>query len=173
MGKIDSRENLIRLINQYQNLVFSICLRLTGDYFISEDITQDTFISAYQHMEDFDGEAEKAWICRIASNKCIDWQRAAARRCVFVAPEEMPEEATSNNEPLGEILNNEVMENFKSCLNMLDEPYRSVADSHFLKGKTAKEISESTGVGLKTIQTQIYRAKEMLKKAIRKEELLT
>jgi len=170
--KIDSRENLIRLINQYQNLVFSVCLKLTGDYFTSEDITQDTFITAYQHWDEFDGTSEKAWICRIAANKCIDWQRAAARRNIAMAPEEMPEEVSVSNEPLGEILNKEIIERFEACLNSLDEPYRSVATKHFLRGKTAKEISEDTGIGLKTVQTQIYRAKEMLKKAIRKEELL-
>ena len=37
-------------MNQYQNLVFSICLKLTGDYFIAEDLTQETFISAYHHL---------------------------------------------------------------------------------------------------------------------------
>ena len=40
MEIIDSRENLIRLINQYQNLVFSICLKITGDYFTAEDIIE-------------------------------------------------------------------------------------------------------------------------------------
>ena len=41
--KIDSKENLIRLVEQYQNLIFSICLKLTGDYFTAEDLTQETF----------------------------------------------------------------------------------------------------------------------------------
>lgn len=173
MEKIDSRENLIRLINQYQNLVFSVCLKLTGDYFTSEDITQDTFITAYQHYDEFDGNSEKAWICRIASNKCIDWQRAAARRNVAMAPEDMPDVASADSEPLGKILNKEVVQQFNDCLNVLEEPYKSVAIEHFVNGKTAREISEHKGIGLKTIQTQIYRSKEMLKKAMRKEDLLT
>lgn len=57
---IGSRENLIRLIEQYQNLVFSICLKMTGDYFTAEDITQDTFIAAYKNWKSFDGKNEKA-----------------------------------------------------------------------------------------------------------------
>ena len=63
MEKIDSKEQIIRLMNQYKNLVFSVCLKLTGDYFVAEDITQETFLSAYEHWQDFDGAAEKAWIC--------------------------------------------------------------------------------------------------------------
>lgn len=171
MDKTNSRDNLIRLIDQYQNLVFSVCLKLTGDYFTAEDITQETFITAYQHWEEFDGEAEKAWLCRIAGNKCIDWKRAAARRSIATDPTEMPE-AAATDEPMEEILNKEVMKQFEDCLYKLEEPYRSVAIEHFKNGKTAKDISEAKGVGLKTIQTQIYRAKDMLKKSIRKEDLL-
>lgn len=173
MEKISAHDNLIRLMDQYQNLVFSVCLKLTGDYFTAEDITQETFITAYEHWESFDGEAEKAWICRIASNKCIDWRRAAARRNVTTDPEEMLEGESVNNEPLEKILNKEVMEQFDNCLNELSEPYRSVAIEHFRNGKTAKEIALEKGVGLKTIQTQIYRAKDTLKKTIRKEDLIT
>ena len=73
MEKINEKDNLIRLIKEYQNLVFSICLKLTNDYFVAEDLTQETFLTAYQHLSEFDGKAEKAWLCRIASNKCIDY----------------------------------------------------------------------------------------------------
>ena len=85
---IDVKENLIRLVQQYQNLIFSICLKLTGDYFTAEDLTQETFVLAYQHYEDFDGRDEKAWLCRIASNKCVDYQRAAARRMIPTTQED-------------------------------------------------------------------------------------
>ena len=41
---IDPKDNVIRLVNAYKDLVFSIALKLTGDYFAAEDITQETFI---------------------------------------------------------------------------------------------------------------------------------
>lgn len=169
---IGSRENLIRLINQYQNLVFSICLKMTGDYFTAEDITQDTFVAAYKNRKSFDGKNEKAWICRIATNKCIDFQRAAARKIVAIDDEtiiDMPD----STEVLHEIINKEIMQEFENVVQDLDEPYRKVARQHFIEGKSAKEISFENDVGIKTIQTQIYRARSMLKKKIRKEDLIT
>ncbi len=170
--KIDSKENFIRLVNQYQNLIFSICLKLTKDYFIAEDLAQETFISAYKNIDIFDGQSEKAWLCRIASNKCVDYLKAAERRQVPMLFEDMPEgEMTSENEPLKEVLNREVMKELKNCCEALSPPYRQVAISHFIEGKTAKEIATKTNVGLHTIQTQIYRAREMLKKSFRKEML--
>ena len=172
MEKIDSKENFIRLINQYQNLIFSICLKLTGDYFAAEDLTQETFISAFQHLEEFDGQAEKAWLCRIASNKSIDYCRAAARRMVPTLEEDMSgEEMVDRRDPLHNVLNQEIVEELQSCCNALPSQYREVALKHFMEGKTAKEISEQTGVGLNTIQTRIYRSREMLKKSFRKEML--
>ena len=171
MEKINEKDNLIRLIKEYQNLVFSICLKLTKDYFVAEDLTQDTFLTAYQHLAEFDGKAEKAWLCRIASNKCIDYQRSAQRRMIATDNEDIPElVSTSDNEPLQLVLNKEVMKEFESCLELLSTPYKEIARQHFIEGKTAKEISMKTGIGIKTVQTQIYRSKELLKKSFRKEK---
>lgn len=171
MEKIDSKENLIRLIKQYQNLVFSLCLKLTGDYFAAEDLTQETFLSAYQHLSDFDGQAEKAWLCRIASNKCVDYLRAAARRVVPVAEEELPEQATEQEEPLKQVLNKEILAEFKAGCEALKSPYREIALKHFVEGRTAGEIAADSETGISTIKTQIYRARELLKKSLGKEML--
>jgi len=59
----------------------------------------------------------------------------------------------------------------QSCCNALPPPYQEVARKHFLEGRTAREIAEQTGTGLNTIQTRLYRAREMLKKSFRKEML--
>ncbi len=58
MGKIDSKKKLIELMSQYKNLVFSVCLKMTGDYFTAEDITQETFLSAYQHINECEAGAD-------------------------------------------------------------------------------------------------------------------
>ncbi len=172
MEKIDAKENLIRLIDQYQNLIFSICLRLTGDYFAAEDLTQDTFVAAYRNWERFDGSSEKAWLCRIAGNKCIDHNRASAIRAIPVEEEEIHTiEASGRDGPLQQTLTREVMDELERCCGMLSPPYDKVARMHFVEGMPVKEIAEQTGVGVSTIKTQIYRAREMLKKSFRKELL--
>ena len=172
MEKIDSKENFIRLIGQYQNLVFSVCLKLTGDYFAAEDLTQETFLSAYRHLEEFDGKAEKAWLCRIASNKCVDYLRAAARRAVPMAEEDMPDVADDlQEEPLGRVLNQELLAELKAACEALKPPYREVALAHFSEGKTAGEIAAESSIGISTVKTRLYRAREMLKKTMGKELL--
>lgn len=170
--KIDSRENLIRLIEQYQNLVFSICLKITGDYFTSEDLTQETFIAAFRAWDSFDGLNEKSWICRIATNKSIDYKRRAERKYIVVE-EDSINEIVDYKDPAQEVLNRETMDEFENAIKRLKEPYKSIALTHFIDGKTAKEIAADTGISLKTIQTQILRARNLLKKSVRKEDLNT
>ena len=164
------KDNFIRLVNQYQNLIFSICLRLTGDYFVAEDLTQETFLSAYKYIDGFDGQSEKAWICRIASNKAIDYLKAAKRCEVPTLQEEMQNEAVSSGlDPLQKVLNKEIMEEMKERCQALKPPYCDVAVEHFIRGKTAKEIALETKVPLNTVQTRLYRARELLKTSISKE----
>ena len=170
--KIDSKENLIRLINQYQNLIFSICLKLTGDYFTAEDLTQETFVSAYEHWESFDGEFEKAWLARIASNKCMDYKRAAARRLIPMEESELPQGSTGRREdPLEQVMNREVLEELERKCKALSPPYGEVALQYYVRGQTAVEISQSSQVPLNTVKTRIRRAREMLQKSFGKEML--
>ena len=77
-----SQSRLSELIDEYEKLVFSICYKITGDYFIAEDLAQETFLSVFQKYDSFDGSNEKAWICRIATNKSIDYMRRADRKSV-------------------------------------------------------------------------------------------
>lgn len=52
----------------------------------------------------------------------------------------------------------------------LKPPYNQVAKDYYLKELSPKEIAEKQGKSIKTIQTQIYRARQMLKKIYKEEE---
>ncbi|MCR5671674.1 MAG: RNA polymerase sigma factor [Butyrivibrio sp.] len=159
-------------MNSYKNLIFSVCLKMTGDYFAAEDITQETFIAAYEHIKEFDGDSEKAWLCRIASNKCIDYLRSAERRAVPAPDDEMPQEESTRDGPLNLYTSRDVLEQVRTRCMELPEGYGEIAELYFIKGMKAKEISEKTKLPLKTVQTRIYRARDMLRKTVRKEDLL-
>ena len=172
VGKIDSKEKLIELMAKYKNLVFSLCIKMTGDYFAAEDITQEAFISAYEHLSDFDGKNEKAWLCRIASNKCVDYLKAAERRTAPTEDAQMPVKDGTREGPEEEVSKRDVINRVEEKCNDLPNGYANIANMYFIKGLKAAEISEKLGIPLKTTQTKIYRAREMLRKNIRKEDLL-
>ena len=56
---ITEKQYLEYLIKQYQNLIYSICLKSVGNPFDAEDLTQEVFLSAYKNLSRFDGNYEK------------------------------------------------------------------------------------------------------------------
>lgn len=161
---IDREEQLAALIDSYQHLVFTICYRMTADYFASEDLTQETFLAAYRRLAQFDGAHEKAWLCRIAVNKCIDYLQSAGRRSV--PTENAGEDARSAPEqsPESVVLEREVRQTLLDRCRALKPPYDEIAKAYYYDEMDAAEIAAQRNMKRKTVQTQIYRARAMLKK---------
>lgn len=188
---IGREEQLSALIDSYQHLVFSICYRMTTDYFASEDLTQETFLSAYNHLSTFDGKNEKAWVCRIATNKCLDYLQSAGRRMIPVAdvgvegaraPDKEAgekgsgvgklsgDDAITQQTPESILLEKEVRKTLlERCLS-LKPPYDEIAKSYYYDELSAEEIAREKGMKKKTVQTQVYRARSMLRRMYEKEK---
>lgn len=154
-------------IDTYQNLIFSICYKFTENYFDAEDLTQDTFLSAYKNFSKFDGRNEKAWLARIATNKCLDFQKRGARSEVptqeeFFAVQPQAQSSDNNCETL--CMQKLVMEELKRCCETLKPPYDEIAEKYFYEEMSIGEIANALDRNEKTVQTQVYRAKAMLRK---------
>lgn len=165
-----TESRLEELIDSYEKLVFSICYKLTGDYFAAEDLAQETFLSAFQKYETFDGVNEKAWICRIASNKSIDYLRSASRRNIPTEDSFFEAVVERRGSPEELCIEEDIKWRLEKYLSQLKAPYHEVARAYYLEEQSPKEIAARLGQNVKTIQTQIYRAREMLRKVYGKEE---
>lgn len=165
---MDSKERLTQMIEKYQHLIFSVCVKMTQDYFAAEDLTQDTFLAAFCHLDRFDGANEKAWLCRIASNKCIDYMKSAERRSVPSTEEILDLQPAGDGQPEKAYLEKDAYRDLQIRIGSLSPPYDRIAAMYFTEGKKAAEIAEMTGKNVKTIQTQIYRARAMLREKVEK-----
>lgn len=164
---MNSKECLESWMEQYENLVFSICYRMTQDYFAAQDITQETFLSAFRHASDFDGINAKAWICRIASNKCVDYLRGGGRRLIPTEDEKMPEPVSGEGIPEAEALEEETRRELLEACRGLKPPYDKVAEDYFYLEKKPETMAREQAQNIKTIQTRIYRARNMLREIYR------
>ncbi len=168
---IDREKFLEELIDKYSNLIFSICYNITKDYFQSEDLAQDTFLSAYRNMDSFKGGNEKAWICKIATNKCLDYVKRGARNTYPTEDEYFTNVQSEQMSIEDRCADNMVKERLYELCSSLKPPYDQVAVKYFCEEITVVEIAVIEDKPVKTIQTQVYRAKGMLKKLWRKEQL--
>ena len=159
------------LLTKYEKLVFSICYRMTNNYFDAQDLTQETFISVYKVMESFDEKNEKAYITRVATNKCLDHLKRAERRTMPSEDEELERGSPPVDAEEKQVMEIVDMEQLEKCCNRLKEPYKTVAYEYFYKGKTAKEIAEHINANVHTVQTQIRRVRKVLRTQWDKEEL--
>ena len=138
---MSDEEVLERLIRQYQNLIYSICYRLTGDYFDAEDLAQDTFLSAYKNLSRFDGANERAWLCRIATNKCIDYLKRAGRRSVPTADEYFTAIPDGQSSPEDACLERDIKKRLYDCccqLSLLIRMWRWIIIT--VKSKSVKSL---------------------------------
>jgi RNA polymerase sigma factor, sigma-70 family len=156
------------LVDNYQNLIYSICYKIVRDYFDAEDLAQETFLSAYKHLSTFDRQYEKAWLSRIATNKCLDFIKKADRKSIPTEDEYFTDQTDNELSPEENVLELEVKKQLSERCNKLKTPYKEIALDYFYKEMTANEIAVTTGKNLKTVQTQIYRARALLQKSYRK-----
>ncbi len=171
MSRINTEEQLTQWIDDYQNLIYSVCYQLTKDYFDAQDMTQETFLSAYKNMAYFDGRNTRAWLCKIATNKCLDFLKASGRRQIptedtfFLSCfDHSPDTETS-------VMEEETRKRLYECCMELKSPYREAALDYYYYEMDIQDMVQKTGKNIKTLQTQIYRAKAMLRKSLQKEVL--
>ncbi len=167
LEKDQSEQRLQQALEQYEKLIFSLCYRMTNHYFDAQDLTQETFLAYYQSLDTFDGTHEKAYLAKIATNKCLDYLKRADRRTVPAEDTVITTNMPTAPPPEKQVLEDIVQEELRELCVSLPPPYGRVAEMHYCRGMTAKQIAEKTNSKLKTIQTQIGRAKKQLQKKYR------
>ena len=135
-------------------------------------MTQETFIAAYQNLDRLNGTNEKAYLARIAANKSVDYLRKKNGRQIPTGEDFFTKQIDYTSQPEKLYLKTEIREKLTACLLKLKPPYDEIAVAYYLAEKTPQEIALARKQNLKTIQTQIYRAREMLRKLYGKEETL-
>ena len=77
-----------QLVVQYERLVYTVCFQLVRDAAAAEDLTQESFLSAYLHRESIPPGYERQWLCRVAANKAKDYLQSAYQRHTLLPGEE-------------------------------------------------------------------------------------
>jgi RNA polymerase sigma-70 factor (ECF subfamily) len=74
------KESFTTLVRQYQNRVFGFIMRMTANRDTALDLTQETFLAAFQHLDGFRGDSSfSTWLFQIAANKTKNFLKRAGR----------------------------------------------------------------------------------------------
>lgn len=168
-----------RLVQERSGDVYALLYRLTDDPEEARDLTQETFLRAFQHIGRFRGEADlKTWIYRIAVNQARNrwrwWRRR--RRDVTVSldttddrtdePLAMRLRDTESADPLQETLAREREQTLLTALRALSRSYRETVILRDIEGLSYEEIAATLEISIGTVKSRLARGREELRKRL-------
>jgi len=166
------------LVGRHQDRVYGLALRMTRSEPDAAEIAQDTFLSAYQHLPEFRGEAAfGSWVHRIAANNAL--MRLRHQRVRDLVVEEPAEPEFTERGSLAEypetdwskraddkLLDDELGEAIQQATDTLPEGYREVFLLKDVEGMSYEEISEMLGISVPAVKSRLHRARLGLRQAI-------
>lgn len=164
---MDARETAyLDLVERHETAILNYVLRLVGDIDVAEDLTQDTFVKAYQarHLMELGDESRdrrRAWLYRIAHNTATDHLRRRGRirwlplGRTLTSPLAEPETRAVANEPV------------VGALGRLSEEQREVLLLFLQAGFSAPEVAQVLGVSAQAARKRLQRAREAFEVAYR------
>ena len=165
------------LVEKYQKSVHALVWRKIGDFHYAEEITQDTFLRAYQKLSTLkDPGRFSRWLYVIAKRFCQNWLRDHKPAKQLQSLEDTPMEEVAESAYARYVLEQreteateQRFEIVKKLLEKLPEGERTVMTLYYLGEMTTTEISKFLGVSVKAIRLRLHRARKRLQE---EEELL-
>lgn len=162
-------ERFSELVLQYEHLVYTICFQLVRDAAAAEDLTQETFLSAYLHQDAMPPGYERQWLGRIAANKAKDYLQSAYQRHTLLPGDEgIPPGLVPPAE--AEALQAAGAADLREKILSLKEPYGAVCRLCLLEERSPQEAALALGRPIKTIHTQLARGKRLLREELERSE---
>ncbi len=149
------REAFGMLVERETRTVYRSCLRILGRQPDAEDVTQESFVSAYRAIGTYRGDGSlRGWLLRIATRQAF--RRLAQRRPtadIALVPE--PFLADSRSDPGRLATLAELRADVRGAVEALSEPYREVVALRFFGELSLNEIADTTGRPINTVKTHL------------------
>ena len=163
------------LVRRYEGKIFRLAQHVTQNREDAEDVLQETFMKAYEHLDQFQGNSKfYTWIVRIAVNQALmKLRRRKTDKSVsldetidtgedtivreIAAWDEDPEQRFSREE-LGDILD--------TAIQSLDSPYRSVFMLRDIDELSTEETADALGLSIPAVKSRLLRARLQLREKL-------
>lgn len=162
--KANNRQAQLKLYRQYADGMFCVAMRFVKNEDDAEDVLQESFIKAFQKLEQFSGEVTfGAWLKRIVINKCLDFLKS--KKVAFVELKEHTVRIADENDwtVADEVTADEAMQ----AMERLPDKYRYVVQMYLVEGLDHTEISGVLGLTETACRTRLMRGKGMLKELLK------
>jgi RNA polymerase sigma-70 factor (family 1) len=161
------------LMNKYQKPLYYHIVKMVKNHEQVEDIIQESFVKAFSNLGSYNTNyAFSTWLYRITTNHTIDYlrkkklQTTSINEPVRAKDGEMQFQIVGSAETDRKIIRKERKKIVSEAIENLPEKYREVIQMRHLEEMSYQEISEELDLPLGTVKAHIFRAREMLYKAL-------
>jgi RNA polymerase sigma-70 factor (ECF subfamily) len=152
-----------RLYRDNERRVFAVCMRLSADPALAEELTQEVFIRAWRKLGSFRGQsAFSSWLYPLTVNVGLTERRSRRRRLARIVP---TDDATTL-EPPTPAPTPETGFDLEKAMAGLPPGARHVFVLHDVEGRTHDEIAALLGIAVGTSKAQLHRARKLLREAL-------
>lgn len=164
-----------KLVDKYERALYYHILKMVKDREQVEDLVQEAFVKAFDNLNTYSTNyAFSTWLYRIATNNTIDYLRKKKLKTLSIDKPmktkdgememQLPDESASTDRDIIKKQRKEIVQN---AIDDLPKKYRKVIELRHMEEKSYKEISDILDKPLGTVKAHIFRARELLYKALK------
>lgn len=159
------REAFGRIVERYQILICSLAYSKCGNLAQSEDLAQETFLAAWQQLEELREPAKlRAWLCGILRNLAASARRSEQRRGGAAGPLDWAaERAASDADPATRAVTQEEANLLWRSLAELPDTYREPMVLFYRQGQSVAEVARSLDLEEAAVRQRLSRGRSMLR----------
>ncbi len=155
-----------KLVTKYKKKIYNIAYRYTGNSEDALDVTQEVFIKAYNSLKQYDPKYKfSSWILKITTNYCLDLKKKKKLTTVELNIDLDNNETSTSAEDI--YIHKENKELIANSINSLPDEYKILIILFHNQNHSYQEISEMLQLPLTKVKNRLYRARNMLKDALK------
>ena len=161
------KDAYMELVGEYRVRLYRKACSIIRNPEEAEDVLQDALVSAYRALDRFRGESGiYTWLYRIVVNKCRDYLRSRKSK-VHESFDDFQPIISDNRISVEKKLElSEESTYLLNKINEMDEKYRESLILRYYEDLSYEEIAQISSVNLGTVKSRLFKARELLKRAI-------
>jgi len=164
-----------KLMEKYKRALFFHIRKMTKDHEIIEDLVQESFTKAFDNLNSYNTDyAFSTWLYRIATNHTIDYLRKKKLKTVSIDKKirtkegememNLPDQESKTDR---KIIRDQRKQIIQHAIKNLPDKYQRVIELRHMESYSYQEIADELDMPLGTVKAHIFRARELLYKALK------
>lgn len=162
------------IIRRHNQKLYRLARSIVRNDSEAEDIVQETYVTAFAHLESFRGEASLAtWLSRIAINEALGRLRKRRRQRALISDEPagdahiipFPLNAVSDD-PERTMAQRQILTLVEQATDALPDVYRTVFVARVIEGLSLEETADLLGIKPQTVKTRLHRARMLVRRRL-------